>query len=73
MKELIAEGSPQFCLKKRSFSKLDQALSHITICWASVQNALVIGNAFNPPLFAQKFIYESGKKRGISEWMNARR
>lgn len=52
-----------------SLSKWDQDLSHITTSWAFVQHALVFGNAFNPLLFAEKFIYESGKKRGISEWM----
>lgn len=52
-----------------SLAKWDQDLSHITISWAFVQHALVFGNAFNPLLFAEKFIYESGKKRGISEWM----
>lgn len=62
-------GLPTILLERIYLAKLEQDLSHITICSASVQHALVIGNALHPPLFAQKFIYESGKKRRISEWM----
>lgn len=69
MKELTAKGLFRILLKKVSLAKLNQVFSHITICWVSVQHVLTIGNAFNPSLFPEKFIYESGKKKSISERM----